>query len=142
MLEELLYIFVAALKTKIGILVFALFCLWIWNIFRSKGTQSVKFLRRFFLFLFIVLIFYPYMRLAGTLADSITQTFNVNYVLLQLFEVSKGMDWANGIIYALFFFVFVLFVLYLIGQERKASKPPPDKPFKMEARIGNIEPPK
>lgn len=120
----------------------ALGALFIWKILQANGQNALKTIRKLFLIIFSLFFLMPYMKLASVLIYKLDSLFNINYLLSQTFKQYKGTDWGDGILSATFFFIYVGFVLYLWMLEKKASTPPPEKPVKIEAKIGNVEPPK
>ncbi len=139
MLHAMQYQMLAAIS-DFKIVGIAFIGLFLWKLLLSSGPDTIKAVRKFFLILFTVLAFPPYIRFAGKLTDNLTQSFDMNYIFLECFGVAKGSDWANGIIITTFFFAFLSIIFYLWNVEKKASKPKPtDKPFKIEAKIGNLE---
>lgn len=141
LLSLLLSQFAGGINIKIlaGMSIVALF---IWKILQANGLKALKTIRKLFLIIFTLFFLMPYMKLSSVVINQLDSTFNINYLLSQTFKQYKGTDWANGLLNATFFFFYVGFVLYLWALEKKASAPPPEKPLKIEAKIGNIDPPK
>ncbi|MBN1561884.1 hypothetical protein JW998_16655 [candidate division KSB1 bacterium] len=79
------------------------------------------------------------MKLANYVAEYMVNSFNLNYRLGKMLGEFKGTDWADGLLLATFFFIYIGIVLHLWNVEKKASKPPSKEPLKIEAKIGNIK---
>jgi phosphotransferase system glucose/maltose/N-acetylglucosamine-specific IIC component len=117
----------------------AFVCLFLWHILVSNGQKSLPFFRKLLLGIFSLLFVAPYLKMSTALTDVLVNRLDLNYLLGQYLYEFKGTDWADGLLSATFFFLYIGFIGYLWALEKKASKPPPDKPLKIEARIGNIK---
>ncbi|MBN1478686.1 hypothetical protein EH223_17140 [candidate division KSB1 bacterium] len=122
------------------LLIVSLFSLGFWRLFGTFFSKVQKGVRRFFLFLFLFGLFPLYYKYAMQFKDFILNNWNLNYILSQLIDEFKGTDWADGLLTATFFFVYIVFCILLWNKEKKESKKKEDaKPFKIEARIGNVK---
>ena len=113
-----------------------------WSRLKNSGPQLLKFVRKLSLFVFSVALFVPYIKITSSINSYLVTTYNLNYRFSGLINEYKGSDWADGILTSASFFVYLGIIVYLWILEKKASVPPPDKPLKFEAKIGNIDPPK
>jgi ABC-type cobalamin transport system permease subunit len=114
-------------------------CLFLWQLLVSSSKTIVPFFRKFLLIGFSLLLLCPYMKCANYLADYMVNSFNLNYHLGKMLNEFKGTDWADGLLLATFFFIYFGIVLHLWNVEKKASKPPPKEPIKIDAKIGNTK---
>ncbi len=108
----------------------------------GKIQQSV---RRFFLFIFWISLAIPYFQIAERAKEFLLDKVDFNYLLGKMLGEYKGTDWADGILSMTFIFIYIGIVISLWSAEKKMSKKKDDKkemedkPFKIEARIGNIQ---
>ncbi len=119
-----------------------LVALFIWKILQADGQKALKTIRRFFLLVFSLIFLLPYMTMVAKLIAFLDEILHLNNLFNQTFRQYKGSDWADGLLSASFFFIYIGFLIYLWLLENKASKPPPEKPLKIEAKFGNSDPPK
>ena len=114
--------------------------LFFWVVMMSSAQKATKTIRKSLLAIFSVLSFVAYLHYAPKITTTLIAKLNLNYVMSEALHEFKGTDWADGILTATFFFIYLAFLGWLWILEKKASKPPtPDKPFKIEARIGNVK---
>ena len=124
----------------IGISAIAAFSFIMWKVFGKGFSKLQTGVRRFFLFLFMISLAPLYFTETWQIKSLLVQELNLNYIVGQAIGHYKGTDWADGLLTGTFFFVFVLVIVLLWNKEKKDSKKPDqEKPFKIEARIGNVK---
>jgi hypothetical protein len=113
-----------------------------WSRLKDSGPQILKFVRKLSLFVFSITFFVPYIKFTSRLNGYLISNYDLNYRFSAFMNEYKGSDWADGLLTSGAFFIYLGILAYLWMLEKKASAPPPEKPFKIEAKIGNIDPPK
>jgi hypothetical protein len=119
-----------------------------WNVLVKDPQKKQQKARRRFLVSFQVTVTLPYFEFLFIAKDNILAKFDLNYLLGQLCGHYKGTDWADGILSATIVFTYMGIIIGTWSKEIKQTNKKPDKkeeedkPFKIEARIGNIKEPK
>jgi hypothetical protein len=122
-----------SLKIIAGI---ALLSLFFWKIVASAGNGILPSIRKLFLIIFYICIFFPYRRIALALKKYLILNCDLNYFFTQIFREFKGSDWADGILSATFFYFYCLIVLYLWKLNSKHDKPKSEeKPVTIEFKV-------
>jgi hypothetical protein len=131
-------------KIILGLASFSFLMWWLLGQNMSKNHQTV---RRFFLTIFIFTGFPPYCQFSLKAKSALLSKVDFTSILINLTGEYKGTDWTDGILSATFVLFYVGLMIYLVNKEKKGPKKPPtppppeEKPFKIEARIGNIQEP-
>lgn len=115
-----------------------------WRLLGKNFGKIQQGVRRFFLWTFLLSFAFPYFRFTPRIKELILEKVDLNYLLGELIGEFKGTDWADGILTTTFFFLYLGIIFWAWSKEKKESKkkddkPPEEKPFKIEARIGNIK---
>ncbi len=133
------------LKMLAGFSAIATCSLIFWRLLGKNFGKVQQKVRRFFLFTLIVSFVFPYIKIAEYVKNTLLEELDLNYLLGELFGQFKGTDWADGLLTTFFFFLYMTIVVIWWLKEKKESKKDDekkeDKPFKIEARIGNIQGP-
>lgn len=117
----------------------ALLSLLFWKIFAAAGNGILPVIRKILLLFFAAFLFLPYFKYTAILKHYLILEYDLNQHFMQIFNEFKGSDWADGVLSATFFFIYFAFLYYLWKVNAKLDKPPEEKPFKIEARIGNVK---
>lgn len=120
-------------------LTFVAFSAWfVWLILKSTGLQVLSVVRKFMLVVVTLCGIIPYQRLASRIISIINKSTTIDTILKRALAQYKGTDWVDGFLSAVFFFIYVSFIVYLWYRESLVGKNVPRPPIRVDANLGGL----